>query len=401
MITPYSLLLFAVSFTVAFAGGSAWRKRHVPGGLALSLTLFSIAVWCFFSAMETTSTDTAQRYFWSSLSLIGLCNSAPLLLVFAIQYADSPWPLTPGMLALYWLVPVATILLAFTNNLHHWYWTGIRPGPVAGTNTVIYGHGPGFFITTFFLLIICLLASYHLAKVAIRASRLYMAQGIILVASILFPWIGAVLYLLPSDPVPGLDTTSLGFAVSAILIMTAFNRLRFLDLVPRARAAIVENMPEGFIVVDLLERIVDINATALRLLGIEGAAFGKAVGSMIPALGGVVPQTVTLNPLHDAHRTLEVSVTPLTTRAGRPSGRMYLVRDITERQKLITDLQEALANVKRLSGLLPICASCKKIRDDKGYWHQVESYMGDHAEVEFSHGLCPDCLARLYPEMSK
>lgn len=67
-------------------------------------------------------------------------------------------------------------------------------------------------------------------------------------------------------------------------------------------------------------------------------------------------------------------------------------------QRLLQELQEALDNVKVLSGLLPICSSCKNIRDDKGYWKQIESYIKDHSEVEFSHGICPACAATLYPE---
>jgi hypothetical protein len=62
-------------------------------------------------------------------------------------------------------------------------------------------------------------------------------------------------------------------------------------------------------------------------------------------------------------------------------------------------LDQALANVKTLSGLLPICASCKRIRDDRGYWSQIESYLRRHTEADFSHGLCPDCVSRLYPEL--
>lgn len=68
-----------------------------------------------------------------------------------------------------------------------------------------------------------------------------------------------------------------------------------------------------------------------------------------------------------------------------------------ERERLIGDLQEALAKVKLLSGLLPICASCKKIREGNGYWTQVESYIREHSEAKFSHGLCPECAKKLYP----
>ena len=72
-----------------------------------------------------------------------------------------------------------------------------------------------------------------------------------------------------------------------------------------------------------------------------------------------------------------------------------------EKNKLIEELQDALEKVNLLSGFLPICASCKKIRDDKGYWNQIESYIRDHSEVEFSHGICPECAQELYPQLQK
>ncbi len=69
-----------------------------------------------------------------------------------------------------------------------------------------------------------------------------------------------------------------------------------------------------------------------------------------------------------------------------------------EREKLIVDLQEALARIKTLSGLLPICACCKKIRDDKGYWNQVEGYIMRYSDARFSHSFCPDCVEKLKAE---
>lgn len=70
-----------------------------------------------------------------------------------------------------------------------------------------------------------------------------------------------------------------------------------------------------------------------------------------------------------------------------------------EREALIEQLKKSLAKVKQLSGMLPICASCKKIRDDRGYWRQIEAYIRDHSEAEFSHGICPECMKKLYPEL--
>lgn len=88
------------------------------------------------------------------------------------------------------------------------------------------------------------------------------------------------------------------------------------------------------------------------------------------------------------------------------SGVIEVFYDITDRKRLenerariIADLKESLRKVKLLSGLIPICAACKKVRDDRGYWSQVESYIAKRSEAMFSHGICPDCVKMLYPEV--
>lgn len=68
---------------------------------------------------------------------------------------------------------------------------------------------------------------------------------------------------------------------------------------------------------------------------------------------------------------------------------------------MLADLEKALSEVKKLSGFLPICASCKKIRDDEGFWNEVERYISDHSEAQFSHSICPDCVRALYPQLSE
>jgi DNA-binding NtrC family response regulator len=75
------------------------------------------------------------------------------------------------------------------------------------------------------------------------------------------------------------------------------------------------------------------------------------------------------------------------------------IRYAIERRKLLTQLEDSMKEIKLLRGFLPICVRCKKIRDDKGYWTQVDVYIRNHSEVEFSHGICPDCARQLYPEL--
>ena len=69
-------------------------------------------------------------------------------------------------------------------------------------------------------------------------------------------------------------------------------------------------------------------------------------------------------------------------------------------KELVSGLEAALAEIKQLSGLLPICSGCKKIRDDEGYWQQLEHYFSNHSDVRFTHGVCPDCVKKIYPEFA-
>ena len=104
------------------------------------------------------------------------------------------------------------------------------------------------------------------------------------------------------------------------------------------------------------------------------------------------------------HITIDYHFIPFTV-----TGQEYLLliaSDVTERKKnesererLLRELQKALSDVKTLKGIIPICASCKKIRDDKGYWEQIETYINKHSDADFSHGICPECAKKLYSDL--
>jgi two-component system, cell cycle sensor histidine kinase and response regulator CckA len=104
---------------------------------------------------------------------------------------------------------------------------------------------------------------------------------------------------------------------------------------------------------------------------------------------------------------LSTWLVPMRDNAGQVTAVMGIARDITNRkwleedkQKLLDRLQETLAQVKTLGGLLPICSMCKKIRDDKGYWQQVEAYIQNHTDATFTHAVCPECFPKLYPDFN-
>jgi phosphoserine phosphatase RsbU/P len=181
--------------------------------------------------------------------------------------------------------------------------------------------------------------------------------------------------------------------------------------------AIVESSDDAVIGTDLEGVIQSWNSGAARMYGYSAAeAKGKSMRILVPEASpenpGELIQQMLDGKLVDHHesirirqdgRTLPVSITlsPIKDSQQNIIGISAIERDITERRQeeeerlyLIDELSRALANVKTLRGLLPICGTCKRVRDDHGYWNKLESYIADHTMAEISHGICPECQAQ-------
>ncbi|HTQ51371.1 MAG TPA: PAS domain S-box protein [Candidatus Acidoferrales bacterium] len=187
-------------------------------------------------------------------------------------------------------------------------------------------------------------------------------------------------------------------------------------------AAIVESTEDAVYGKDLNGVIISWNKAAERIFGYTaGEIIGHSVSILYPIdhrdelvdimeriqRGLRVGLYETIRLRKDGHFIpVSVTVSPVKDSRGKVVGGSAISRDITlrkrdeaERFKLIEELTESLKQVKTLSGLLPICASCKRIRDDRGYWQQVETYIADHTNADFTHGICPDCLEKSRSEI--
>lgn len=188
-------------------------------------------------------------------------------------------------------------------------------------------------------------------------------------------------------------------------------------------AAIVESSDDAIISKTLTGMITSWNKAAERIYGyIADEIIGHNVAILVPPArqtelsdclekircGQHVPRFDTIRMRKDGSLVdVSITISPIAGPKGEIIGASSIARDITERLreeaervKLIGELTEALAHAKTLRSLLPICASCKKIRDDHGYWQQLEIYFQEHEHIDFSHGLCPDCMTKLYPDFS-
>jgi PAS domain S-box-containing protein len=189
-------------------------------------------------------------------------------------------------------------------------------------------------------------------------------------------------------------------------------------------AAIVESSDDAIIGASMEGLIATWNAAAERLYGYpSAAAIGRSFGMLFPTERNdkIMPmlervrQGERVNHFETTQRTKEgalvdvsLTISPVQTTDMQIVGISITARDVSarkreedERERLIKELQAALAEVKTLTGLLPICAQCKNIRDDKGSWNAIETYIRDRSDADFSHSICPDCAHQLYPEFAE
>jgi PAS domain S-box-containing protein len=183
-----------------------------------------------------------------------------------------------------------------------------------------------------------------------------------------------------------------------------------------------DDAPTGYHELDTDGRVVRVNRTELETLGYSAEEmvgrhvweFADETGVSREAVLKKLAGTMPVAPSHErVYRKKDGTRLPalfqdrlLLDGDGRITGIRSTLQDISERklaeaerERLIAELQTTLAEVKVLKGFIPICASCKQIRDDQGFWAQIESYITRHSDVQFSHGICPDCAKKLYPEL--
>ena len=408
----YSLGSLAAGIVSLLAARLLWSRRTVPSINLLVWLEIAIAEWCLGIAIETAATTVPLKHFWSMVAYPGTVFAPVLYLLFASHYVRADHDIDKRQVILLSIVPTLVLIAAFTNPWHHLVWPTITIDPA--TNLAIYGHGPVFWVLVTHSYTLVVVGAVLMLRSMVHFARYYHSQLLLLLCASFLPFSGNLIYVSGYNPLPGLDWTPLAFMLTGLLLTWAVYSLRAFTILPIARDILLTHMPDCLLVIDCQQQIVDANEASAQLLGQRNPStlFGHNLTDHLPGakrLLASVAQGEAPDPLcietKGQMRWLDPLLSPLKTPQGELVGRMLILRDITrsklletEREQLIVELQNALQEVKTLSGLLPICANCKKIRDDRGYWHGVETYVREHTGAEFSHGLCPECAQKLYAD---
>jgi PAS domain S-box-containing protein len=220
---------------------------------------------------------------------------------------------------------------------------------------MIYHHGPGFWAAVAFYYSMAILAIYFLARAALRTGGPYRRQMIWLILSVIAPMVGSILYLLGPAPLAGLDTTPISFSFAGLFLTWNIFSYQLFDLMPVARDALIENMTDGVVVLDAQNRIVDINTAARRFLwptpespiGRPARAVIETWPDLLARYRDVTEAQAEIRVGKDTPRDLDLRITPLYDRKKHLTGRMIVLRNITERKRAELALQELNADLER------------------------------------------------------
>ncbi|HET6452277.1 MAG TPA: PAS domain-containing protein, partial [Spirochaetia bacterium] len=352
VLSPYALAQCASALISLTACLIAWRRRRTPGGLALALMTVAITAWTGSVTLEESAVGLGAKILLAKISYLGVVNVAPLFLLFAWRFGRAVRR-TSRWAPLLWVVPAATVAVVATNELHHLVWTSITLSP-AGDNRAIFAHGPAWWISIGYSLVLTLLAIARIAITTLRASGIVTRQIALLFVAVGVVWAGVAIYLQPAHPLPGLDLPAASSAIASLLILWGLTRRKTLALKPVARDTLVEVMADGMLVEDARGFIVDANPAAIALLGRGASLVGSPLAAELvrwPELARGMPAApaggaVAVIPRGD--RFLEAAVAPLSSPLGEYLGRMITLRDVTTRRRAELAAEEKEASLRGL-----------------------------------------------------
>ena len=345
--TPYSLLLAAAAAVACVLVAYAWRRRGTPGAGTLAALMVGVAVWAAGYALELGPYGLQTKVFWAKVEYFGIATVPLAWLAFALRYTGREGWLTWRNLTVLAAIPAVTLLLAWTNEAHGLGWSSTRLAAPGAVPALELGHGPWFWVHWSYSYLLLVLGTVLLVSTFARSTRIYRGQAVALLLAAAAPWVGNGIYVLDLGPVPHLDLTPFAFLFSGVAIAFALFRFRLLDVVPVARDNVVEGMSDGVVVVDLHDRVVDLNPAAERILGLPAPkAVGQPAAELVPGWNALAERRRKGGEAHgevglgegQTRRDYEVRLSPVVDRGGRRKGGLVLLRDVTERK----EAQEAL-----------------------------------------------------------
>ena len=334
--TIYSILFLVTSLVSFFGAFLAWQRRSVKAARELTRLIIAAGIWTFFIMFETASATAELKIFWSKLAYLGAVTTPVFYMIFVLRFTGKEKFITISRVLFLFVVPLISLLIAFTNEKHLLLWSGFSPIS-SETNMMEYYHGIWFWIGYMgYNNLLLLLATYFLISFIIHHKQTFRRQGIVVYIAGFCPWVAGILYVTGLNPVPGLDLVPVSMILSASIFIYALIYTYLLDLVPIARETLVETLSDGMLVIDGQNRVQDINRAALKFLEIQnknilgfplelsGAKDDRLLSGVINTENDLQLEIQQKNKI----KIFKINKQPIKN---QPHSRLIIIRDITDK----------------------------------------------------------------------
>jgi signal transduction histidine kinase len=351
MLTVYLVYVFFLFVSIVAAAillVRLWQLRTSPGAYGLMAAILCAAEWSLTYALEIINPDMVAKIFWAKWEFVGIALITLNLFVFGIQYSANGRWLTPARMIWISTPALLTIVMAFTNDMHGRVWMKIEFSDNHPFGPLALTHGLWFYIFTAYSYCLLLATTVFMFQVSSRVPALYRNQSRVMLIGMVIPWLANLLYVTNIPLFSNLDFTPLSLTITNIILAVGFLRYRFMDMLPIARSSIFNAMNDGVIVLDRMERVVDINPVATIIFHQRG----DLVGAKIDHVFKDWDNWNTANPAGEINQELDLRAegedsiyrlrtTSIFDRQGRRNGRIILLTDVTDQKHAQEQMIEA------------------------------------------------------------
>ena len=311
--------------------------------------MLAVAEWTFGYALELSSADLQSIILWAKIEYLGIVIGPVAALMLALEYTGhESWLTLRGRLLLL-VVPIITVALVWTNELHGLIWSAVRVDTSTSIALLDVEYGVWFILHTAYSYLVMIFGILLVVLAFIRSPRPYRGQAAVLVLSGIAPLSGNAVYLLKLNPFPHLDLTPFAFTVAGVLWAWGLFHFQLLDIVPVARDAVIESMSDAVLVLDAHGRIVDMNPAAQQILRRSAADligqradFALAVrADLVERYRDTTEAQAEITSIYDPNRFFDLRISPLYDRHARLTGRLIVLRDISDRKQIEAALVQA------------------------------------------------------------
>ncbi|HNT25690.1 MAG TPA: histidine kinase N-terminal 7TM domain-containing protein [Anaerolineales bacterium] len=328
----------------------AWRRRPALGTVTFAALMLVVSGWAASYALELMAPDLPGKFFWVRVRWLFISTLTTSWMLFVFEYVGRGNLISRRLLALLSIEPLVMVIMAWANRLQGGLiYQDITLDPNQALPHLALSYGLWFFFHVAYSYTLMFVGTYWLLRALLQSPHMYRKQvGFMLVGAFL-PWVGNILWMAGARPFAKVEPTPFTFTLTGLVMAWALFRYRMQNIVPVARDLLIENLSDGMLVLDNLNRVIDVNPVGVQIIGLPLAEIlGRPAHQVLEPWAELAERyrdtTLTQTEITlgegEKQRNFDMRLSPLHNREGIVVGRLVLLRDMTENKRVEDELRQ-------------------------------------------------------------